>query len=113
MIEDMDGIMKEMSENSRESREAGFNHDELIQIQEVREKFGTSVLNHWKAWTDIPLPALGNERPRNAAKNNDGKEAVEALLYNAITSSPDSLMQEMNEKGVKHVCLELGLDFPK
>ncbi|MFH2058160.1 MAG: hypothetical protein ABIJ59_04585 [Pseudomonadota bacterium] len=113
VIEDMDVIMKTMADDIKEDETAGLHHDELIQIPEVRHKLEKMVLAHWKSWTDIPLPALGDKTPRNAIKDSDGKEAVEALLYDAIITSPDQLMREMNEKGVKIICKELGLAFPQ
>lgn len=112
VIEDMDGIIEKMSETSKDPGKEGLDHDELIRLPEVRQEMEKMLFNHWKGWTDIPVPALGNETPRNAVKNRDGKEAVEAVLYNAVTSSPDPLMREMNKKGIRHVCKELGLDFP-
>ncbi len=114
VIEDMDGMMAKMNENPDQLQKNNSDHDELIQIPEVRHELEKNVLNHWKSWTDIPLPALGDETPRNAVKDSDGKEAVEALLYNVVMLAPDNpLMQKMNEKGVFEVCKELGLTFPK
>ncbi len=113
VIEDMDGIMAKMIKKPDQFGKAGLDHDELIQIPEVRDGLEKNVLNHWESWTDIPLPVLGDETPKNAVKDSDGKEAVESLLYDAITSTPDPLIQEMNVKGVTHICKELGLNFPK
>jgi hypothetical protein len=66
-----------------------------------------------KHWVDIPVPALNNKTPKNAVKTKDGKEAVEALLFDAVNSNPDPLMKAMNEKGVRSVCKKLGLNLFK
>ncbi len=113
VIEDMNGMLEEMPENSKAFEKVGSKHDALVKVPEIRHELGKTVLDHWDRWMNIPLPALGNETPRNAVKNNDGKEAVEALLYDAVTLSPDPLMLEMNKKGVGNVCRDLGLEFPK
>lgn len=36
--------------------------------------------NHWDAWLDTKVPALGNRTPRQAAKTASGRERLEALL---------------------------------
>ena len=66
---------------------------------------------HWDDWVDIKLPALGNITPRKAVKTADGREAVEALLYDIETGKmPDPLLNELQRKEVQKVKKELGLD---
>lgn len=113
VIEDLDGMMAKRAGNTDESEMDSMTHDELMQVPEAREALERSILGHWDCWLDIPIPALGDETPRNAIKTKDGKEAVEALLYDVIRRTADPLVREMNEEGVKSVCGELGLDFPK
>jgi len=57
------------------------------------------------------VPALNNKTPRKAVKAEDDREAVEALLYDAVNSNPEPIMKEKNEKGVRLVCKELGLEL--
>jgi hypothetical protein len=55
-------------------------HEELMQVPEVREKLRETLLGHYTAWLDIELPALGKRTPRQAVRDADGREAVEALI---------------------------------
>jgi len=55
-------------------------HDELMQLPEVREKLREMLLGHYTGWLDTELPILGNRTPRQAVRDSDGREAVEALI---------------------------------
>jgi hypothetical protein len=35
---------------------------------------------HYERWIDEKIPALGNQTPREAVKDPDGRERVEALV---------------------------------
>lgn len=49
-------------------------------IPEVQEQLKVMAKQHWNAWFDNPIPALNNKTPRQAAKTEDGRERLEALL---------------------------------
>ena len=51
-----------------------------MQRPEVREKLREMLLGHYTGWLDTELPILGNRTPRQAARDADGREAVEALI---------------------------------
>ena len=55
-------------------------HEELMQLPEVREKLREMLLGHYTAWLDTELPVLGNRTPRQVVHDADGREAVEALI---------------------------------
>ena len=35
---------------------------------------------HWDSWVDIPVPALGNLTPREAAKDPVGREKLDGVF---------------------------------
>jgi hypothetical protein len=47
---------------------------------EVRLKLEEHARQHWVAWFDVPVPALNNMTPREAAKTAEGRELLESLL---------------------------------
>jgi len=47
---------------------------------EFRNALKAQMKAHWDAWPDIPLPALKNQTPREAARTPRGRERLEALL---------------------------------
>jgi len=55
-------------------------HEELMQLPEVREKLREMLLGHYTGWLDTELPILGKRTPRQAVREADGREAVEALI---------------------------------
>jgi hypothetical protein len=54
--------------------------EELMQRPEVREKLREALLGHYTGWLDTELPILGKRTPRQAVRDADGSEAVEALI---------------------------------
>jgi hypothetical protein len=54
--------------------------EELMQLPEVREKLREMLLGHYTGWLDTELPILGKRTPRQAVRDTDGREAVEALI---------------------------------
>lgn len=59
------------------------NEEEMAQMlnsPEIQEKLGEMAREHWKNWFDEPIPMLGNRTPKEAAKTEEGKELLEALL---------------------------------
>jgi hypothetical protein len=47
---------------------------------EVRLKLEETARQHWVTWFDVPVPALNNMTPREAAKTAEGRELLESLL---------------------------------
>src|SRR5215216_2039543 len=47
---------------------------------EVRLKLEETARQHWVTWFDLPVPALNNMTPREAAKTEEGRELLESLL---------------------------------
>jgi hypothetical protein len=113
VIEDLEGMLANRHDEQLVEQEKSMSNEDLMKIPEARQLLEKNISRHWEHWVDIPVPALANKTPRNAVKTMDGKEAVEALLYDAVNSNPQQFMKEMNEKGVRLVCKELGLDLFK
>lgn len=55
-------------------------HERLMQSPEVREQVKKMLWGHYTGWLDSPLPILGNRSPREAVRDADGRESVEALI---------------------------------
>jgi hypothetical protein len=47
---------------------------------EVCLKLEETARQHWVTWVDLPVPALNNMTPREAAKTEEGRELLESLL---------------------------------
>jgi hypothetical protein len=45
---------------------------------------------HWKSWFDLPVPALNDMTPREAAQTEDGRELLESLLLFYENTQADS-----------------------
>ena len=87
--------------------------DELMQIPEVREQIAKTLFDHWENWVDEKIPALGNQTPRQAVKDSDGRESVEALLLDAQQHMEDSpQMRDAGASAIAEVRRRLGLDRP-
>ncbi len=58
---------------------------------EVRLKLEETARQHWVTWFDVPVPALNNMTPREAAKTEEGRELLESLLldYERHNDSPN------------------------
>ncbi|MBC2715771.1 MAG: hypothetical protein HF978_10725 [Desulfobacteraceae bacterium] len=41
--------------------------------------------SHWDSWIDIPVPALGDMTPKEAAKDPIGREKLEGLFLHFET----------------------------
>ena len=60
---------------------------------------------------DQNIPALGGKSPRDAVKTADGREAVEALLQDAVMDRrQDPFTAEANRKGSQRARELLGLN---
>ena len=54
--------------------------EELNRTPEAQAIMAKLSAEHWRTWPDIPLPALGGQTPRQAAKTPAGRERLEVLL---------------------------------
>ena len=52
-----------------------------MDVPEVREQIQAMARQHWAGWLDQALPALRGQSPRQAARNPEGRELLEALFY--------------------------------
>jgi hypothetical protein len=67
------GTSRARSEREREI-------EEFNQSPEGQAVMAKVSAEHWRTWPDIPLPALGGQTPRQAAKTSSGRERLEVLL---------------------------------
>jgi len=51
--------------------------DEAPELRAMMEEHAT---RHWESWFDLPVPALNDMTPREAAKTGAGRELLESLL---------------------------------
>lgn len=63
---------------------------------------------HWRAWLDQPIPALGNKSPRQCARTPQGREKLEALLLDFENRST-RLEQEVLRPDIAGLRAQLGL----
>jgi len=47
---------------------------------ELRLRLEETARQHWITWLDLPVPALNNMTPREAAKTEEGRDLLESLL---------------------------------
>ena len=57
---------------------------------EVRLKLEETARQHWVTWFDVPVPALNNMTPREAATTDEGRELLESLLLEYESHNDDS-----------------------
>jgi hypothetical protein len=57
---------------------------------EVRLKLEETARQHWVTWFDVPVPALNNMTPKEAAKTEEGRELLECLLLDYERHDDDS-----------------------
>jgi hypothetical protein len=68
------------------STDASVTHEELMDRPEVRAHIDEMMRNHWSKWPDIELPALHGKTPRQAVRDELGRQLVNALLEDAERS---------------------------
>ena len=76
LLESPEQKMKSLPESSMEEAAYISPYD----VPEIQEQLTLMAKQHWDAWFDNPIPALNNKTPRQAAKTEDGRERLEALL---------------------------------
>ncbi|MEJ2040504.1 MAG: DUF2384 domain-containing protein [Desulfosarcinaceae bacterium] len=108
-IQDMDSMMDRDDAGAAE-KGGSSEHDDLMQLPEVRERLAEMMNQHWESWVDQEIPALGGKTPKQAVKTADGREAVEALLKDAERArGQDPFTAETNRRGAQRVRELLGL----
>jgi hypothetical protein len=68
---------------AQESRRQSEEFNARPEIQAIMKK---AIYDHWQAWLDQKIPALGDKTPRVAVRDPEGREMVEALLLDAERS---------------------------
>jgi len=58
-------------------------HEELMNHPEVKAHIEQMMRKHWEAWPDMELPALQGRTPRQAVRDEIGRQQVSALLEDA------------------------------
>ncbi len=111
-IQDLDSAMSK-STAATAGRKRSKEHEKLMQHPEIQEQLAGMICKHWESWVDQNIPALGGKSPRDAVKTADGREAVEALLQDAVTDRrQDPFTADANRKGSQRVRELLGLSHP-
>ncbi len=72
-----------MMRNAPPSTAAAGEHEELMRNPEVRAKVAEIMRKHWEEWPDMALPALQGKTPREAVRDELGRQQVKALLEDA------------------------------
>lgn len=75
-----ESLKKALEENKASPPAASQADEELTASPEVQAKLKEMAEEHWRRWLDMPLPALHDQTPREAARTAKGKERLEALL---------------------------------
>jgi len=93
--------VEELLEERRSSpgdRIVDLENERLQQQPEVQEYLRQRGERHWEAWLDTPVPALGNQTPRQAAGSPAGRERLEALFTQfawRIARSPNEMSPDI------------------
>jgi len=104
VIQSTDYMLRERRRTQGGEDIAGSEHYELMKLPEVREQLARMIAAHWKGWINEKLPALGGRSPRQAVKDADGRESVEALLVSAERDAErDEHMAEATHKAIQDV----------
>jgi hypothetical protein len=110
-IQSPDAMLKTIRDREGKMAEPGPDHDDLSQIPEVRAQLEKMLFAHWENWVDAKIPALGHKTPRQAVKDPDGRESVEALLLDAKRHMDAN--EQMHDAGMAAIAetrRRLGLD---
>jgi len=67
-------------QKKKNTKEVAAQSDLLQDHPELQEKMKDFMRDHWGNWINEKIPALKNKTPKQAARNKDGRERLEALL---------------------------------
>src|SRR3990167_1447040 len=76
----IESMVQKLNESSNIQKQLGIDDEQLNALPEVQEKLKKMSEAHWENWFEMPIPALANQTPREAANSQAGKERLEALL---------------------------------
>jgi hypothetical protein len=76
---------------------------------ELRTKMEETARQHWESWFDLPVPALNDMTPREAAKTDEGRELLESLLL-LYESHAEVSADNLFKPNVLALRRELGMD---
>lgn len=76
---------------------------------ELRAMMEQIARQHWESWFDLPVPALNDMTPREAAKTEEGRDLLESLLLFYESSQDDSL-DNITAPNILALRQELGMD---
>lgn len=85
-------------------------HEELMNHPEVRAHLEQMMRKHWEAWPDMELPALQGRTPRQAVRDELGRQQVSALLEDAEKSCLESDGALGDMENLERVRRTLGLE---
>jgi hypothetical protein len=112
-IQSPDAMQEKILDREDDITEPGPDQDKLMRIPEVRQQIEKTLFVHWKNWMDTKIPALGHKTPRQAVKDPDGRESVEALLLDAERHmDANEQMRDAGTAAIAETRRRLGLDKP-
>jgi hypothetical protein len=76
---------------------------------ELRATMQEIARQHWESWFDLPVPALNDMTPREAAKTEEGRELLESLLL-LYENSQDNSSVNITNPDIPALRRELGMD---
>lgn len=82
---------------------------ELVNHPEVKAHVEQMMRKHWEAWPDMELPALQGRTPRQAVRDESGRQLVSALLEDAEKICLEGNGTLGSLENLKWVCRTLGL----
>ena len=90
LIQSTEKMLEEMQNNAGSTRAStGKENDDQMALPEVQEQLREMGKRHWNEWLDIPVPALKDQTPREAAQSESGRERLEALMLQMETFYAD------------------------
>jgi hypothetical protein len=107
------GMMKQALEAlpARDPKAGSREDRRFKESPEVQEIIKRKTEEHWKTWPDIPVPALRGLTPRQAAKDEEGRELLESLLleFEATSGRKKNASERVDVAKLRR---ELGLEKP-
>lgn len=79
-IKGLESMMKKRPRTGAKAAKERQQDEELNNRPEIRQRMAEFHRRHMESWIDEQIPALGGQTPRQAVKDPDGREMVEALL---------------------------------
>jgi hypothetical protein len=79
-IQSVEKLLADAPARAADDVSAAGRHEALAELPEVKAKIAEMLDKHYELWIDEKIPALGDKTPREAVKDPDGRERVEALV---------------------------------